>query len=309
MISKAVDLQKSDRRRFKAGRGQGRLGEYVPWLTVRDLGRAKGGTGAKSQQGTLVRPQGRVIPRTYHFASHLESKVFDFFDNLDVAGWGIKVLDILEQVPLLATEGCAEEPARDTIAIARALGVRHIPADRPDSPTVMTTDLVVKAISPGQTQPVVLAWAIKPNSALVNLQRDRTLEKLEIEMLYWRQHTFDGLPVQWRIMTEDYVPDILVKNLRHLGAFKNSDCLHLSSPADLATIRRACETAVTSNIHLSRLARQLDQQLQLPLGSAIDAIYHLIACRDLQIDLFQPLQPEGPLVLQHATPTPVLVGG
>ena len=303
---KPVNLQKRDLRWLKEGRGQGRREEYKRWLNIQDLARIGGGRGERSQQGTFMRPCGRVVARDYHFASYLESRVFDFWDNLDIAPWGIEVLDILEQVPLLATEGCNEEPARDTLAIARALGIQHIPAERPDSPTVMTTDLIVKAIFPGRTQPIVIALAIKPSSALSDSRRNRTLEKLEIEMLYWQQHTFDALPVQWFIVTEKQVPEELVTNLRHLGPFKSPACLQLSSPADLGVIRRTCLQASVPSLSLSRFARQLDQQLRLPLGSTINAIYHLIANQDLEIDLFQPLLPEKPLDLQCTALPPEL---
>ena len=296
MSRSPVDLQNRDRRWLKDGRGQGRRELYKRWLNIQDL--TKAGKGQRRQQGTLVRPQGRVVQREYHLASHLESKVFDLFDNLDVTPWNIEVLDILEQFPLLSTQGADVEPAGDTIAIARELGVPHIPANHSDSPTVMTTDLVVKIRTSNRQQPIVLALAIKPAADLSDpTRRDRILEKLEIEMAYWERHQFDGLSVRWFLVTNEQIPDDLITNLHLLGAFKHLADPKLPSPADLAFIRRTCLEAASPDFPLSRLARQLDQQLRLPQGQAIDAIYHLIARLELPVDLFKPLRPDQPLVL------------
>ena len=66
-----VDLQKRDRRWVKEGRGQGHGEHYKRWLNVQDL--TKSNPGQRRLQGTLTRPQGRVVKRAYHLASYLEA--------------------------------------------------------------------------------------------------------------------------------------------------------------------------------------------------------------------------------------------
>lgn len=299
MNGKAIDFRKRDRRWIKEGRGQGRRETYKRWLNIRDLSRIKVSGEDSHKGGTLVRPRGRVVERDYHFASHLEASVFDIFDNLDITPFGLEITDILEQYPLLPNDPNAtyDEPASATLEIARELGLRHIPANSPDNPTVMTTDLIIVAQAPQQSLPIVLALAVKSNSALSGSHRERVFEKLEIEMRYWQRHTFDGISVRWFIAAEENVDRVLAKNLLDLSKFVDFNSDILPSVGDLSIIRQACLDASNSSLPVSRLGRRLDQQLRLPLGTAIQAIYHLIAKRAIQVDLRVPLLSENPLSL------------
>ncbi len=148
----------------KEGRGQGIGADYKPWITINDL----------SSEGRVHRRLSRVSGRVVHLLSDIEEDVFMTFDEHE------KTLDIREQFPL---------PRVETTHIANRLDIRHPVAN--GVPIVMTTDLLVDL--PGRR----LALSVKPSSKLGDR---RTLEKLEIERVYWRERI-----VEWYLVTEESV--------------------------------------------------------------------------------------------------------
>jgi hypothetical protein len=141
------------KRFFEEGRGSGRGQSYKPWLTTSDV-------------PSLGRTHRIFLARTsrqHHLLSDLEYYAFlnSSFDD--------DVVDIREQFPLDRAE---------TLAIAAALGIKH-PQDKGVS-IVMTTDLLETRIAAeGHSETAI---AIKPAEKLTET---RTIEKLEIERIYW----------------------------------------------------------------------------------------------------------------------------
>jgi hypothetical protein len=111
--------------------------------------------------------------------------------------WTLEVMLLIrEQFPL---------PLETTLEIAKKIGIPH-PADRRKNPVVMTTDFLVTVSTPSGN--VDWARAIKPSS---QLQKQRVIEKLEIERIYWQTNN-----ISWGIVTEREMPRILVKNIDYL---------------------------------------------------------------------------------------------
>jgi len=127
--------------------------------------------------------------------------------------WHPHIIDIREQYPLL--------PLSATQAIADRLRIRH-PAFR-GIPVVMTTDVVVTIERNDRL--IEVAITIKYAKDLGN---KRTLEKLEIERVFWRD-----LSIPWLIVVDRDLPTALARNLEHLHPF------HLRSfhPTDFETLR------------------------------------------------------------------------
>src|ERR1700761_2306115 len=155
----------------KEGRGQGVGENYKPWLTIRDV----------PSRGRSHRLVGITTNRVHHFLSDIEHDLFLLLD------WQDSVVDLREQLRLDRDETCR---------IADARAIRHPRVPRAAEPMVMTTDLVIDRRGPvGITTE---AFAVKPDT---ELDKPRTLQKLEIERRYWLDR---GVP--WSIVTRAELP-------------------------------------------------------------------------------------------------------
>ncbi|WP_244919527.1 TnsA endonuclease N-terminal domain-containing protein [Nostoc commune] len=193
--------QKNIDKYIASGCGQGRGADYKPWLKVQDV----------PSRGQVNRIKGWKTGRVDHFFSELE---LDYFYVLE---WSQVVCDIREQYPLL--------PLTQTQAIASECGFRHPAVGRTSELVVMTTDFVVTMRqSIGTTE---IARTLKYAK---DLQSKRTLEKLEIERLYWLSRGID-----WGIVTEREIPSALVKNVAWFHPFLSIENL---SPLTEGEIKR-----------------------------------------------------------------------
>lgn len=169
----------------KEKRGQGYGKDYKPFLTVRDV----------PSRGRVHRRPALTHNRIVHLLSDLELAAFLMFD------WNSSVTDIREQFPL---------NPEATINIARRFGIKH-PAYK-GVLQVMTTDFLVDLEVDGQfTNHAVSVKYVE------DLEDERTLEKQEIERLFWEN---EG--VSWYVFTEQDVPITSVKNIRWLAPHMHS---------------------------------------------------------------------------------------
>ena len=124
-------------------------------LTVRDV----------PSKGLSTRVDGATPMEIHHVFSILERRYFY------VLRWSRSILDIKSQQLL---------PLKETQEIASRLGVKH-PEDRKTrEPHQMSTDFVIEVMEDGVKQ--LKARSVKPEA---ELQKKRTIEKLEIERVYW----------------------------------------------------------------------------------------------------------------------------
>jgi hypothetical protein len=177
---------------FKAGRGTGRGVKWRASLGVADV----------SSCGLSHRLDGRTTQRVHHFFSKIEMRLLVHLD------WADHIVDIGEQFPL----------DRDkTRQIAADLGVKHPTDPTTRIPIVMRTDIVVDTAQISD-QPS-MAFAVKPSEQLGNT---RTLEKLEIERVYWQRRW-----VKWKIVTERELATPLVNSLVSLHSHRSPTGLPL----------------------------------------------------------------------------------
>lgn len=220
--------------------------------------------------GTLVRVQGVIIPRPFHFHSHLEVKVFL------VGEWMSRVGDQLEQFPLL--------PAEKTFGIAKRLGVPHHGYRNKAGFSVATTDIVWIVREPKTRIPV----SVKPSSELADT---RVQEKLEIERVYWAELGFILV-----IITEKEIPEIMVKNIEHLR------CYYSLKERLVITLRNICRIedtllpdVQTRKLPLNELAFQCDEKLGFKNPTSLTVVKHLLAHQRWLMDMNVLLDPEAPL--------------
>lgn len=260
---KRMTSQEKTDKLVKAGKGQGKGAEYLPWLTVQDV----------ASQGLATRVRGYKTRRVHHLLSKLET---NFFCLLELSPM---VTDIREQYPLL--------PLEETLAIANACGVRHPTDPQSQEPVVMTTDFVITC-GPWDQQ-VDIARTIK---YCQDMESTRVIEKLEIERRYWQSRKID-----WGIVTEREMPPFLVQNCRLLRDYlelPESQMAEDEKQAVIETLFKKIQEV--KDVALKITALECDRQLGLPQGTSLAMAYHLVATRQWQVDWQSEIDPASPLV-------------
>jgi hypothetical protein len=253
-MAKRKQSVKYDQRKIAQGDGSGRGKTYKPWLRVRDV----------PSQGLASRVQGWKTERMHTFLSGLELKYFYLLE------WNEQVSDIREQFPLL--------PQDRTLAIAERLGVRHPQAPGAAKPLVMTTDFLVTA---GGRD---FARSVKPAR---ELEDPRVIEKLAIEQAYWEERNVD-----WKIVTEDELPQTLVENIKRLHPKFLACNLAPLNQHDLRAIEEHLKQRVLeSQTPLRNLTTLCDEDLGLASGSALSCVWHFLATRHWRTDMATPIEP------------------
>lgn len=156
------------RKYLRNGRGQGEMSNYKPWICIQDF----------PSRGTVTRISGYKTGRVHHFMSRYETAFFYLLE------WSDSVLDIREQYPLLNLELAVQ--------IANESGIRYPRDNESNFPYVLTCDFMIS------TEAGLKARTVKQSA---ELNRVRTLEKLEIERNYWRT-----MGIDWKVVTESEIP-------------------------------------------------------------------------------------------------------
>lgn len=234
----------------KEGRGNGTGSSYKPWLTVRDV----------SSKGRSHRAFGRVAKRIHHLLSDLELAVLLILD------WDSRTEDIREQFPLRIEE---------TQALAEGAGIKH-PA-KGKEPAYMTTDFLVDTSKAGMTQ-----FALQAKYA-TDLDDRRTVEKLEIERLYWQSK---GVP--WFIVTEREIPIAVFKNIDWLYQYMDDQELTESTAETLEHYLH--HFSLNPDQSIIEIAKTLDRAYGMKPGESLGQIRRLMAQRQLSFDIKKPYQ-------------------
>lgn len=246
--------KKQIEKKLREGRGQGRLDTYIPWLKIHDF----------PSKGISPRIKGWKTKREHHFLSELESKYFFLLE------WSQQVTDIREQFPLDLNE---------TIALAKSSNIAHPPKNLPEDPQVITSDFLITVESP--TGPQEYARTIKYSADLVSR---RILEKFEIERVYWSRRN-----VSWGIITELNINSILSENIKTIHTYYNLKDNYPEIPLDTVQEVRAIITSlIVRGLPIFEIAKICDEKLLLNPGMGLTVAQHLIATRQLKIDLTQP---------------------
>ena len=248
-------------KRLKAGFGQGHGSNYKPWLTVQSF----------SSRGYASRVPGRKTGREHHVFSNLE------LDVLHVLDWSARVIDIREQFALL--------PVDETLARAAEHGIRHPMDPRTKKPYVLTTDfLITVRNTPRDTEE---ARAVKPSS---ELQSPRTLEKLQIERLYWRARN-----VNWGIITEKDISKNVSHNLRWLHPYVHSPHVASLSEDRIDAVDQVLRDSLGRGMTLAAAARTCDCKFGFEPGISLSLARHFIASRRWLVDIQVKIDPSLPL--------------
>lgn len=235
------------RKYLAEGRGKGELMEYKPWVQVQDF----------PSKGIVSRVKGRTTGRIHHLMSNLELRYFLLLD------WSEKTMDIREQFPL--------DEISDAIGIADACGIRYPYDNVSGFPYVLTTDFLI-TVNSGY-----VARAIKPKT---ELQKPRVREKLEIERRYWLKRN-----IEWRIITEDEIPNTKIQNIEWLCS--GNDFRALVANGDLAQKCKKSFMEMYGNEEypVMEIIRNVEETYGLSGGTGIALFKHLVCSKSIELDL------------------------
>ena len=234
---------------IKEGRGSGEHTDYKPWLTVRDF----------PSLGRVHRVFGYKSRRTHHLLSDLELAAFLLLE------WHSEVTQIREQFPL----------ERDTTRrLAVEAGIKHSNIAGVDQ--YMSSDFLVDTTNKHESR---FVWQAKYASALGDA---RTVEKLEVERIYWVEKEYP-----WYLVTEREIPDVVFKNIKWLYPAQRDD----EEDMELALQQiefYAHHFEKNPNKTIIAICKELDAAYDLPLGESLYEVRKLLAKRYFTFDIFIP---------------------
>lgn len=252
---------KAIERRIAQGRGSGEGINYSPWIQINEI----------PAHSTCSQITGWRHGRNHHLLSKKEQGYFYLLE------WSDSVAEIREQFPLF--------PLEETVEIARALGVKH-PSHR-GLPVVMTSDFLILKRDIDGIKPV--ARTVKP---LDKLNGKRTIEKLEIERVYYQLRGID-----WKVVTDSQISPDYTANIRYVHSayrYPGQD-----SETSFAMLERldAILTSRGGRISLSELGQLVDKALDSDYGQGLRFIRFLMSRKILACDMLHKIYPTKPIDL------------
>ncbi|MBL8203477.1 MAG: heteromeric transposase endonuclease subunit TnsA [Blastocatellia bacterium] len=252
----AWDEAKYKRFLKKEGRGQGTGQDYRPWLAIYDV----------SSTGRVHRIKGWKTNRTHHLLSDQERNFFYLLE------WSDSVIDVREQFPLDLDE---------TQLIAKDMGIKH-PADQSSGfPWVFTTDFLITVRN--QNQISQIARTVKPSDFL---EKDRIIEKFELERRYWVSRGID-----WGIVTEKDLPQVLVTNIGFIHGDYWLEATSETSAVEMLALVDSFKLRLlnyTGTVH--HFTDAFDIDFNLKAGTALRLLKYLIAKKQVTVDMNEKIK-------------------
>ncbi|NRF95822.1 TnsA endonuclease N-terminal domain-containing protein [Paenibacillus frigoriresistens] len=243
-------------RMIKEGRGQGTGKDYKPWILIQDV----------PSEGRATRGLGWTTGRRHELLSDIERDYCYLLDYSD------EISDIREQFPLL--------PLEETQLIAEKIGVKHPTDPVTGEPIVMTTDFLITF------NDKEIARTVKP---FTKLEDERTIDKFEIERLYWEQRHVD-----WGIVTDNDLPDGLVRNIEWVHKeYHNEDVPELGMYA-INNLKQILSKSIQDGEVISRACLSCDERLGVDVGTSLALFRHFIARKIWSINMDERILPTLP---------------
>lgn len=243
-------------RYLKEGRGEGVGKDYKPWLMTYNV----------PSHGRRARDPGWKTERLHHLMSDHETRYFYILE------WSDLVIDIREQYPLVELE--------DAQKIAFDMGIEY-PTDKNSGfPIVLTTDFMITIRDGDRISNI--ARTVKPSK---ELDKNRVIEKFEIERRYWAAKGID-----WGIVTEHEIPIALAKNVEYLHPHYY---LEPTSEIPLSQLLNVGEL-IKDRLKISKkpiveITLKLDEEMNLTSGTSLRVFLHLVAKKEIILDMNQKI--------------------
>lgn len=256
------------------GFGEGHLGEYKPWIQVKDI----------SSLGRSRRIWSAMTRRTHHLLSDIEYQLFVALE------WQRNVLDIREQFPL---DRCFTQD------IARSLGITHPHYPATEVPTVMTVDFLV-TLKQGQETSLVAFNTKTADEA----EDERSMLKLEVQREY-----FEQLGVEHHIV---FSSDIPLNNVANIGDIREAPLRPDEAEPRPGYFADLCQRMLSDmpswprDMPLAAYCAEFDARFGCPPGAGIRVARILMWERTLVPDLSSPNLNHEPLSKFTLTGQPAL---
>lgn len=278
--------EKTKATKIEDGFGEGVGADYKAWIGIREA----------PSNSTLHRLKSYKLNRTVILIANAEPKYFYLLEwNLGhLLTNGYILTDIREQYPLF------DQPNFSTISIAEEAGIKH--PEHNNYPTVMTSDFCLTLKRGDEVR--YLIRTVKPKKDLKwykNGKANRSIQKFEIERRYWAK-----LPgYDWKIVTEDQIPDIFCTNIEIFRDYYFREQLQLPElPFSFREIKNKLSAQVVSQTTdaLNDITTQFDDQYGLPRGTSLPIAYHCIASNLWHVNLYeQTFNPDLPVRILNSS--------
>lgn len=258
MAKRNIGWSKSKRERFlKEGRGQGVGKDYKPWLTVQDF----------PSMGRATRIFGWKTQRVHHFFTDSQTRYFYLLE------WEDSIIDIREHFPLLDID--------IKITDRSDLEFNLFKDGQTQEPYVLsTTFLVTTKDTKGR-----LTQYARSIKAASELEKNITLQGLEIERRYWKAKGID-----WGIVTSKDIP---------LQKAKNIEWIHPAFSIQIDMDFRDDELQELEHIFILNLKNYkgsmrrftaiFDREYNLEVGTGLLIFKYLLASKKIILDMNLPI--------------------
>ncbi|MFE8702882.1 TnsA endonuclease C-terminal domain-containing protein [Cytobacillus sp. FJAT-54145] len=238
---------------IKERRGQGEGKEYKPWLNIQDF----------PSMGRVSRILGWKSGRVHHLFSDLQARYFYMLE------WQDAVVDIREHFPLLDLE--------ETIQQKADLNFKLFTDRESGYPYTLSTNFLI-TVKRADGVNLHLARSIKMAS---ELEKKKTLERLEIERRYWMEKGID-----WGVVTQKEISNSLAKNIEWVHSCLYSYAERGFTQDELIYLGNALiERLVDAKDSIRKITADFDKEFNYDLGTGLFVFKFLIASKQIGIDM------------------------
>lgn len=238
---------------IKEGRGQGAGKEYKPWLTIQDF----------PSMGRVSRILGLKSGRIHHLFSDLQTRYFYMLE------WEDTVTDIREHFPLLDLE--------DTISQKSDLNFKLFTDKESGFLYTLSTNFLI-TLNRANGDNLYLARSVKMTS---ELEKKKTLERLEIERRYWTEKGID-----WGVITQKEISTVFVKNIEWVHSTLYSYFERGFTQDELVYLSNALIERLIDNQHSIReITADFDKEFNYDSGTGLYVFKFLIASKQIGLDM------------------------
>lgn len=146
----------------------------------------------------------------------------------------------------------------------------------------MTTDFLVTF------RDKTYARTTKPAS---ELEDDRTIAKFEIERMYW-----ESRHIEWGIVVEDDLPDILIRNIEWVHKEYHNDDVQHFGPFAVNQLKQILAERLDKGEPISKACLACDDRLGLEAGTALAMFRHFIARKVWSVNMYERIIPSLPAI-------------
>lgn len=245
------------KRFIREGRGQGIGKEYKPWLTIHDF----------PSLGRVSRIFGWKTGRIHHLFSDLQTRYFYMLE------WEDTVIDIREHFPLLDIEDTIKDrdDLRFEIFTDKDSGVPYV---------INTNFLITLKNTNGSIS--YLARTVKMAS---DLEKKKTLERLEIERRYWIAKGID-----WGIVTQKEISNVFAKNIEWVHPSLYSYQERGFSKEEIIYMGGVLIERLEDSTHsIRKITADFDKEFNYESGTGLFVFKFLVASKQIYIDMTKPI--------------------